>query len=357
MRIYEKDGLIFLDMIKPSNLHVHWREIEQLMFTVPWTAKQFHYAMGMLNLKVPLTQPFDACDYNLLVMKKGVKINLSFMPYVALYLTDNTTVADIDAAAVLGHVLAGKLYPCGATTNSDTGVTDLRKMWPVFARMEEKDLPLSLHGEVTDPKVALWDRERVFVDTILIKIHEAFPQLRIILEHVSTKEGAQFVMDTPNNVGGTVATQYMLCNCNEVYLWPTRNCFPMINSPSDQEAVICLAINCEQAFAGTDSAPHPDANKFCDGAKGGCLTEPYAVSLYAEAFYLAEAVDDRFEQFMSVRGPKFYGLAVPEDIMTLVRKPIIIKENIQIGPDNMYMYATPFMAGETLRWQIDSIAQ
>lgn len=325
------------------------------MLTVPLTAKQFHYAMGMLNLKVPLTHPLDANDYGRLAMVEGRKINPNFMSYVALYLTDNTALEDIDVAVSLDHVLAAKLYPFGATTNSDRGVTNLKKMWPVFARMEEKGLPLCLHGEVTDTRVALWDRERVFVDTVLAEIHKAFSQLRIVLEHVSTREGAQFVMDTPNNVGGTVAPQYMLCNCNDVYLWPTRNCFPMINSPSDQEAVIYFAKNCEQSFAGTYSAPHPNANKFCDEGKGGCLTEPRAVPLYAEAFYRADAVDDRFEQFMSVRGPKFYGLEVPKDTMTLVRNPIEIERSVQIGPDNMY--ATPFMAGEVLRWSIDSIVQ
>lgn len=348
MKIYDRDGLTYFEMIKPSNFHVHWREIEQLMFTVLWTAKQFHYAQGMLNVLTPLSRPVNASNYCIEAQRVGCKINPGFRAFVSLYLTDDTTPKDIYAVAHSDNILSIKGYPAGATTNSSKGITKWEKVYPALEVMEEKGIPLDLHGEVIDLNVALWDRERVFVDTVLIEIHKAFPRLVIILEHVSTKEGAQFIMYTPNNVGGTVAPQYMLCNCNDVYLWPTRNCFPVINSPNDQEAIIDLALSCEQVFAGTDGAPHPDFGKFCDGGKGGCCVEPYAVPCYAEAFFRAYAMDYRFEQFMSIRGPKFYGLDVPEEQTTLVKKPIQIAKTVQIGPG---MYGTPFMAGETLQWQ------
>ncbi len=349
MKIYKKYGVIFLDMIKPSNFHVHWRQFNQLMFTVPWTAKQFKYALGMLNLKNPLTQPLDANNYGGLATIEGRKINSSFIPYVALYLTDSTTPGDIDIAVSLDHILAAKLYPFGATTNSDSGVTNLKKMWPVFARMEEKGLPLCLHGEVTDPRIALWNRERVFVDTVLEEIHRAFPKLRIVLEHVSTREGVQFVQSTPSNIAGTVAPQYMLYNCNDVYLCPTRNCFPMINSPRDQRAVIDFATSGSgDCFLGTDSAPHPDKNKFCDGGSGGCITEPDAMSLYAEAFECVGKIG-KLNGFASVFGPQFYGLEVPTERLLLVRKPKKVAKSVQIGPG---IGGTPFMAGETLQWTV-----
>lgn len=358
-KIYSKEGLEFLEIIMPSNFHVHWREIEQLPFTVPWTAKQFHYAMGMPNLKNPLTQPLDASDYDSLAIEMGRKINPNFMPYVALYLTDNTTLRDIDVAVSLDHVLAAKLYPFGATTNSDAGVTDLKKMWPVFARMEEKGLPLCLHGEVTDPRVAMWDRERVFVDTVLAEIHKVFPRLRIVLEHVSTAEGVQFVHSAPSNIAATVAPQYMLYNFNDVYLWPTRNCYPMINSPRDQRSVITFATSGhESCFLGTDSAPHPDANKFCNGAFGGCITEPDAISLYAQAFEHAGKLE-MLEGFASIFGPQFYGLKVPTERLRIIRKSRTVENSVYIGLDFLGTYGrgTPFMAGETLDWQIDSIVQ
>lgn len=353
-KIYKKDGILFLEIIKPSNFHVHWREIDQLLFTVPWTAKQFHYAMGMLNLRNPLTRPFDANDYGTLAMKEGRKINPSFMSYVALYLTDSTTIRDIDIAASLDHVLAAKLYPFGATTNSDRGVTNLKKMWSIFARMEEKGLPLCLHGEVTDPRVALWDRERVFVDTVLVEIHKAFPRLRIVLEHVSTREGAQFVQSTPSNIAGTVAPQYMLYNCNDVYMWPSRNCYPVINSPRDQEVVTELATSgSRKVFLGTDGASHRDTDKFCDGGNGGCTTEPDAIPLYATAFKRVGKLN-MLGRFASIFGPQFYGLEVPTERLLLVCRPKKVAHSVQIGQS---MWATPFMAGEILEWQIDSIIQ
>ena len=348
MKIYSKDGLTFLEMIKPSNFHVHWRELSQLQFTVPWSARQFYYVLGMLNTTKPLTNPLDASNYCIEAQRIGSYVNIDFIALVSLYLTDDTTPADIYAVAQSDNILSVKGYPAGATTNSSKGITSWEKVYTALAVMEEKHVPLCVHGEVTDPKIALWDRERVFVDSVLTEIHKTFPQLRIILEHVSTKEGAQFVESTPSHIGGTVAPHYMLCNCNDVYLRPTRNCFPVINSPRDQKAIINLAINCQKVFAGTDSAPHPTRDKFCDCGKGGCCVEPYAPQLYAGAFTRAGAMDERFEQFMSLRGPRFYELNEPKKQIVLVKKPIQIPTRV---PTDRRADAALFMAGEVLQWQ------
>ncbi len=348
MKIYNRNGLIFLEMIKPSNFHVHWRELSQLQFTVPWSAMQFYYVQGMPNTTKPLTKPLDASNYCIEAQGIGSLISWDFRAFVSLYLTDNTTPADICAVAQSDNILSVKGYPAGTTTNSNKGITDWKKVYPILAIMEEESVPLCVHGEITDSKVALWDRERVFVDTVLTKICKTFPQLRIILEHVSTKEGAQFVESTPSHIGATVAPQYMLCNCNDVYLRPTRNCFPVINSPRDQEAIINLAINCQKVFAGSDGAPHPEWDKFCDCGKGGCCVEPYATQLYAEAFTRAGAMDERFEQFMSLRGPRFYELDEPKEQIVLVQKSIQIPPSVQINHDAS---STLFMAGKSLQWQ------
>ncbi|XLQ20669.1 MAG: dihydroorotase [Candidatus Moraniibacteriota bacterium] len=352
MKVYTKGGFTYGEIIMPSNFHVHWREISQFFWTVGWSAVQFRYALGMLNTKKPLADVIDANSYCIEAQTEGKLVNKQFRPFVALYLTDETTVEDIDAAVKSAYILAAKLYPCGATTGSDSGVTNLKKMWPIFARMEEKDLPLCLHGEVTNPKVALWDRERVFVDMKLSLIHDAFPKLRIILEHVSTKEGVQFIQSTPPNVAATVAPQYMLFNCNDVYMWPSRNCYPVINSPTDQESVISLAVSGRKdCFLGTDGASHADEYKFCDGGNGGCLNEFYAIPLYLKAFEHAESVK-KFNDFAGVFGPQFYNLELPTEIMKVCRTPHIVERCTQISSDK---FGTPFLAGEVLDWQVDEI--
>jgi len=355
MKIYEEGNITWLEMSLPNNFHVHWREIEQLMYTLQYSAMQFGYTMGMPNLIEPLINMLRANSYYDAVqsVKQKQKLAEHSKFYVTGYLTDNTTVEDVKQAKKSGVILAMKLYPSGATTNSHFGVLDVSKMWPIFAYMEEHDIPLSVHGEVIIPRVSLYDRERVFVEIILTEIHRAFPQLRIILEHVSTKEGAQFVQSAPVNIVGTVTAQHMLCNCNDVYMYPSKNCYPVINSPADQDAVIIFATSGESScFLGTDSAPHADNIKFCDGGSGGCFTEPYAIPLYLKAFEYAGALDERFEAFASFNGADFYGL--PRNIakLRLAKKSQVIAREIMIAKD---LYATPFMAGEILDWSIDSI--
>ncbi len=353
MRIYEESGITFLEMMLGNDFHVHLRELSQLQFLIWYSALQFGHILAMPNTKEPLTRVRAACLYNNKVRAEGKSLSRAFYSHVALYLTDDTTEDEIRLAHRMG-ILICKLYPNGATTNSSSGVTDVRKIWHLFALMEELRIPLSVHGEVTDPKVALWDCERVFVDTILIKIHEAFPKLKIILEHVSTWEGVQFVQSTPNNVGATVTVHHMLCNCNDVYLYPSRNCYPIINSPRDQRAVIAFAISGEKScFLGTDSAPHVDSAKFRDGGFGGCFI-PNAMELYAKAFESAGALDDRFEAFASFNGSNFYGLPHNTAKLRMVRKEHEISQSVQIDKG---LYATPFMAGEILDWQVDSIIQ
>ncbi len=355
MKIYEEGGITWLEMFLPNNFHVHWREIEQLMYTLQYSAMQFGYTMGMPNLIEPLINMLRASGYYDAIqsVKQKQKLSAHFKFRVTEYLTDNTTVEDVKQAKESGIVLAMKLYPSGATTNSSSGVTNIPKMWPIFAYMEEHDIPLSVHGEVTNSRVSLYDRERVFVETILTEIHRAFPHLRIILEHISTKEGVQFVQSAPSNIVGTVTAPHLLCNCNNVYMYPSRNCYPVINSPADQEAIIIFATSGNsRCFLGTDSAPHADSAKFCDGGNGGCFTEPYAIPLYIKAFERAGALDERFEAFASFNGADFYGLPRNTAKLRLAKKPQVIAREIMIAKD---LCATPFMAGEVLDWSIDSI--
>jgi dihydroorotase len=350
MRFFERSGFMGVEMLAPSNFHVHWRELEQLRFTVPWSAMQFCYALGMPNTISPLSIPKVASDYCIEAQIIGEKINQYFKAFVALYLTDNTTIKDVEMVASSDNILSIKLYPAGVTTNSSAGVTNLKKIWPVFAFMEKRDIPLNVHGEVVDASVSLYDRERIFVDKVLSKIHEDFPKLRIVLEHVSTKEGVQFVQNTNDVIVATVAPQYLLYNCNDVYLHPTCNCYPVINSPADQQAIIDFVINGgRKVFIGTDGAPHSDDKKFCDGGSGGCCTEPNAMSLYLETFHRIGAIG-RLEDIASVNGPMFYGLPIPTHKVQYAQKPFEVKRSLQISEEPFY--TTPFMAGEILQWQI-----
>jgi len=349
MRIYEENGVTFLEMLWPNNFHVHWREIEQLMYTLLHSARQFGYVMGMPNTKEPLTNMSRVNAYYCAI--ESVIQTSYFKPYVALYLTDDTTEDDIREAKESGIVLVIKWYSKGTTTNSGSGVTNIIKVWHILAYMEEHDVPLSVHGEVTDPRVGLYDRERVFVDTTLSDIHEAFPRLRIILEHVSTKEGVQFVQSTPANVVTTITPHHMLCNCNDVYMRPSGNCYPVINSPADQEAIIAFAISGDpKCFLGTDSAPHPDYLKFCDGGYGGCFVEKNATELFMEAFERAGALN-MIEGPASFNGSDFHGLSRNTEKVLFMREPHKIVDRVQIGP-GPDMWCTPFMAGETLQWQL-----
>jgi len=347
---------MYMEMIAPSNFHVHWRESTQLIFTVPWSARQFCYVLGMPNTAIPLANPEVANNYCIGAQAIGEKINSHFKARVSLYLTNNTTTKDIEMAVNLDNILSIKLYPSGATTNSSAGVTNLKMMWPILAFMEERDVPLNVHGEVVDHKVGLYDRERVFIDNVLIKIHKAFPELRIVLEHISTREGVQFVQSTDDMIAATVAPQYLLFNCNDVYLHPTRNCYPVVNSPADQQAIIDFVISdTKKVFIGTDSAPHPNEKKFCDGGMGGCCTEPHAMSLYIEAFDRFGALD-RLQNIASINGPQFYKLPVPTHNVQYMQEAFEIKRSVQINSKSLY--TTLFMAGETLGWQkVDTLTK
>jgi dihydroorotase len=350
MKFFEKAGFNYMEIIASSNFHVHWRELEQLKFTVPWTAAQFCYALGMPNTIKPLSRPKEASNYCIGAQTIGGKMNSHFKAFVALYLTNNTTIKDIEMVAASDNILSVKLYPAGATINSSAGVTNIQKIWPIFAAMEKLDIPLDVHGEVVDARISLYDRERIFVDKVLAKIHKAFPKLKIVLEHVSTKEGVQFVQSTSNMIAASVAVQYLLFNCNDVYLYPSRNCYPVINSPADQQAIIDFVIsNTKKIFIITDGAPHSDKDKYRDGGKGGCCSEPVAMSLYIEALHRIGAID-RLEAIASVNGPMFYGLPVPTHTAQYVNKPFKVDKSLQISAQPLY--TTPFMAGETLQWQL-----
>ena len=350
MRFFDREGVKYCEMLRPNDFHVHLRELSTLEDLVPYSARQFGHVMAMPNLSKPLTDVWSAINYANVIQIEGLLFD--FQCHVALYLTDNTTEDEIRLAHNEGVVLAVKLYPSGATTNSSSGVTDINKVLNIFELMEELDMPLSVHGEDINPDIDFFDREREFVDTLEYIVIN-FPKLRIVFEHVSTREGVQFVKHMPKNVVATITPQHLLCNRNDLLvrgICPSKFCFPVVNRREDQEAVISAATSGNpKFFLGTDSAPHVDSNKFGDGGLGGCFTSPYAIPLYAEAFERVDALD-RLENFASVFGSKFYKLPKNTTTIILRREANIILEKIYASK-NGDQY-TPFMAGGMLQWQI-----
>jgi dihydroorotase len=348
MRFFEKDGISYCEMLRPNDFHVHLREISQLEDLVPYSAQQFGHVMAMPNLKKALINVADATHYAIAIQAEGQLFD--FQCHVALYLTDSTTTDEIRLAQEKS-ILAVKLYPGGATTNSSSGVTDIYNMWSIFEFMEKIDMPLSVHCENIDPGVDFFEREREFIET-LEDIVIDFPELRIVFEHVSTKEGVQFVKNMPQTVVATITAHHMLINRNDLLasgVCPSKFCFPVVNHREDQKAVISAAISGDpKFFLGTDSAPHMDFVKFKDGGCGGCFTSPYAMGLYAEAFERAEEME-KLENFASIFGSEFYKLPKNTTTIRLKREPSVILEKIYtLCNGEQY---TPFMAGEILQWQ------
>ncbi len=350
MQIIEENGTILIKIIKPDNFHVHWRESQQFLYTMPWSAKQFEHILIMPNIAQPLIDAEAIETYGKVAESVRKKISADFLqPHFTLYLTEQTTPDNLIAAQEKG-MLAAKLYPANVTTNAVRGVANVRRLWHLFAWMEEHDVPLSVHGEVVADKISVFDRERYFVENVFGDIISDFPQLRVVLEHVSTKEGVQCVWKANSNVVATITPHHLLCNCNDLLcdgISPNKFCYPILNTPHDQEALIAAAISgSPKFFLGTDSAPHPVYEKYCDGGCGGCLTEPYAMALYIEAFERAGALD-KLENFASVFGADFYKLEKRKSTICFVRKPQKIAKRIKIG---IGIYGVPFMAEEMLQW-------
>lgn len=353
MKFLEIEGIEIIRFVQPDNWHVHLRELVQLPYTAAYSASQFGRILAMPNTAEPLTRVRDILSYQSVIREHGMIANDAFRPFVALYLTDDTSACNIRTAHAAG-IIAAKLYPMGATTQSHKGVTAIEKLYPVLAAMQDVDMVLSIHCEVKDDDVDFFDRERVFVDRHLSDLVAQFPALRIVVEHVSTEEAVQFVMFASQKIAATITPQHLLFDRNALFVYglmPSLFCFPVINSAVDRR-VVAQAIASSKFFLGTDSAPHAVHMKYRENGSGGCFTEPLAMSLYAEVFDRMNALM-HLEDFSSLRGARFYGLAPNTKQVQMTCVDSVVPDSFVIGQQNMV--CKHLMHGHTLRWRFDGI--
>lgn len=339
-----------LTITRPDDWHVHLRDGELLTGTVPATARQFARAVIMPNLVPPVTSVAQAMDYRQRIMAE-LSSELSFNPLMALYLTQQTTVSMIEEAAANEHVIGFKLYPAGATTNSASGVTDIEALHDVFAAMARLQVPLLIHGEVTDAEIDIFDREKVFIERFLEPLHLAHPELKIVLEHITTKDAVDFVMGANQKVAATITPQHLLMNRNHLLVGgvrPHHYCLPILKRSTHQQALQQAALSGNpKFFLGTDSAPHAQDKKETACGCAGCYSAPAALELYAELFEQFDAMD-KLEGFASHFGADFYGLPRNPDRVTLEKETWTVAEEIEIGGQPF----VPYWAGEDLRWKM-----
>ncbi len=339
-----------LTITKPDDLHLHVRTGAVLQTVMPHTARQFARAIIMPNLKPPVTTVVQALAYREEILQ-AVPTGVDFTPLMTLYLTASTTALEIKKAAESEHIHAFKLYPAGATTNSDSGVADIKAVYPLLAAMEQHGLPLLIHGEVTDDACDIFDRERVFIDTCLSDITRNFPCLRIVVEHVTTTEAVQFVLASGANVAATITPQHLLFNRNAILaggIRPHHYCLPIIKRESHRVALVKAATSGNpKFFLGTDSAPHLTSLKETACGCAGCYSAHAALELYAEAFERAGALD-KLEGFASFYGADFYRL--PRNSGTVTLEKTAWKVPSEYGENDLSI--TPLKANEALCWKL-----
>ncbi|MGB2679834.1 MAG: dihydroorotase [Candidatus Competibacter sp.] len=339
-----------LTLTRPDDWHLHIRDGDALRAVAPHTARQFARAIIMPNLNPPVTTTEQALAYRGRILD-AVPPESDFQPLMTLYLTDTTAPAEIARAKASGHVVAGKLYPAGATTHSASGVTDVRKIYPVLEAMQAQGLRLLVHGEVTDPAVDIFDREAVFIERVLIPLVRDFPALKIVLEHITTQDAADYVREAPVTVAATITAHHLLYNRNAIFqggIRPHYYCLPVLKRERHRQALLQAATGGNpKYFLGTDSAPHPRQGKEAACGCAGCYTAYAALELYAEAFESAGALD-RLEAFASVHGPDFYGLPRNAGTITLRRQMTPVPEYLAFGDDQL----VPLRAGSALAWSV-----
>lgn len=337
-----------LTLTRPDDAHLHVRDGAALASVVPHSARQFARAIIMPNLKPPVTSTAQALAYRQRILG-AVPPALTFTPLMTLYLTDATPAEEIDRARESGQVHAVKYYPAGATTHSDSGVTDIARCADVLARMEALGMPLLVHGEVTDPQVDIFDRERVFIERVLVPLMARHPQLRLVLEHVTTSEGVQFVESMGANVAGTLTAHHLLLNRNALLaggVRPHHYCLPVLKRESHRQALLRAATSgSPKFFLGTDSAPHARHAKEASCGCAGCYTALHALELYAEAFESVGALD-KLEAFAAFHAADFYGLPRNHGSVTLTRKRWRVPDSLPYGEELL----VPLRAGEDLMW-------
>jgi dihydroorotase len=329
---------------RPDDWHVHLRDGDMLKRVAPHTAREFARAIVMPNLAPPITNVAAAIAYRDRIVAVA---GSGFSPLMTSYLTDNVDADELERGHAEGVWVAAKLYPAGATTNSASGVTDIRNIYAALKRMEQIGMVLCVHGEVTDPAVDVFDREAVFIDRVLSVIVRDFPALKIVFEHITTKQAAEFVADAPSTVAATITPQHLHLNRNALFqggLRPHAYCLPVLKREEHRLAVRKAAVSgSDKFFLGTDSAPHSREAKETACGCAGIFNAPFALESYAEVFE-EEGALDKFEGFASEHGPRFYGLPLNNGTITLERSDQLVPDSI----DGL----VPFHAGEHLRWRI-----
>lgn len=342
-----------ITLIQPDDWHLHLRDQEALQAVVAHSARQFRRAIIMPNLRPPVTTVEQAGAYRdriVSALQVAGRDPATFTPLMTLYLTEGTTAQDIVQAAASDFVHAVKLYPAGATTNSDAGVTNLLDQCDkALAAMEKHGVPLLVHGEVTDQTVDLFDREAVFIDRVMIPLRQRYPSLKVVFEHITTKEGVDYVSQAEGPVAATITAHHLLYNRNAIFtggIRPHYYCLPVLKRETHRLALVAAATgDSDRFFLGTDSAPHARGLKEHACGCAGCYTALHALELYATAFEQAGRLD-RLEAFASLNGPAFYGLPVNTGAVTLERKPFEIPFTLEYGATEL----VPLAAGETLNW-------
>ena len=344
-----------LTLTRPDVWHLHLRDGDYLRAVLPDTAKRFSRAIVMPNLKPPVTTVALALAYRERILA-ALPDGANFTPLMTLYLTDNTRPEEIIQSKQIDNgksVAAVKYYPAGATTNSDAGVTDLARCAAVLEAMQEAGMPLCVHGEVTAAAVDIFDRERVFLEKVLAPLIVKYPRLRIVVEHITTREAAQFVLNAPNHIAATITAHHLLLNRNALFaggMRPHNFCLPVLKREVHREALVAAAVSGNpKFFLGTDSAPHARHTKETDCGCAGCYTAHAGIELYAEAFEAAGALD-KLEGFASYFGPDFYRLPRNRDTITLVKESWRVPADVAYGADRL----TQFRAGGEVAWRVQS---
>ena len=339
-----------LTITRPDDWHLHVRDEDAMRTVVPHTAAQFGRAIIMPNLRPPVTSTEQALAYKQRILQ-AVPPGVDFEPLMTLYLTDNTPAEEIVRARDAG-VVACKLYPAGATTNSDAGVTDVRKTYATLEAMQRHGLLLLVHGEVTDSEIDLFDREAGFIDRVMRPLRQDFPELKVVFEHITTREAAQYVQESDQYTAATITAHHLLYNRNAIFtggIRPHYYCLPVLKRELHRVALVEAATSGSgKFFLGTDSAPHASHLKEHASGCAGCYTAYAAMELYAEAFEQAGALD-QLEGFASLHGPAFYGLPVNQGTLTLEKQDWEVPASYSYGAGATL---TPLRAGETLGWRV-----
>jgi dihydroorotase len=339
-----------ITITRPDDWHLHLRDGAAMASVLPHTARQFARAIVMPNLKPPVTTALDAAAYRERILA-ALPQGMAFEPLMTLYLTDNTDPDEIRRARDTGFIHAVKLYPAGATTNSAAGVTDLRKCYKTLEVMQELDMPLLVHGEVTDHDIDLFDREAVFIERVMRPLRRDFPELKIVFEHITTRDAAQYVAEAEGPIAATITAHHLLYNRNEIFkggINPHYYCLPVLKREEHRLALVTAATSGdERFFLGTDSAPHAVHAKESSCGCAGCYTALHALELYATAFEQAGALD-KLEAFASLNGPAFYDLPVNEGSVTLKREAWTIPPTVAMGEHEL----VPLDAGQQMNWKM-----